>query len=177
MGPIWPSGPSVLLCTEPGSSGGKSNPFPSTRRRPTVDHSLVAGGAQRQWLQACLPKANHRFPLASFSAFLATARRAPHRGRSLRGGSGRVAPSRLRQPPRPTIPSRSGSSRSGSDRFTSRSGSSRSGSAARAARAARGQTDLEVFVEKLLNRSDLAPRSSGKEDSRKLETFQMEPCG
>ena len=34
---------------------GKSNPFPPTRRRPTVDHSLVAGGAQRQWLQACLP--------------------------------------------------------------------------------------------------------------------------
>src|SRR5271166_2118244 len=28
--------------------------FP-TRRRPTVDHSLVAGGAQGQWLQACLP--------------------------------------------------------------------------------------------------------------------------
>ena len=24
---------------------------------------------------------------------------------------------------------------------------------------------------------DIAPRSSGKEDSRKLETFQMEPCG
>ncbi len=30
--------------------------FP-TRRRPTVDHSLVAGDAQRQWLQACLPMA------------------------------------------------------------------------------------------------------------------------
>ena len=28
--------------------------FP-TRRRPTVDHSLVPRGAQRQWLQACLP--------------------------------------------------------------------------------------------------------------------------
>jgi len=26
-------------------------------------------------------------------------------------------------------------------------------------------------------KSDIAPRSSGKEDSRKLETFQMEPCG
>ena len=25
--------------------------------------------------------------------------------------------------------------------------------------------------------TDIAPRSSGKEDSRKLETFQMEPCG
>jgi hypothetical protein len=55
MGPIWPSGPSILLCTETGDSCGESNPFPPTRRRPTVDHSLVAGGAQRQWLQACLP--------------------------------------------------------------------------------------------------------------------------
>src|SRR5271166_1053699 len=26
-------------------------------------------------------------------------------------------------------------------------------------------------------RTDIAPRSSGKKDSRKLETFQMEPCG
>ena len=104
MGPIWPSGPSILLCTEPGNSGGKSNPFPSTRRRPTVDHSLVAGGAQRQWLQTCLPKANHRFPLASFSAFLATARCAPHRARSLRGGSGSVAPVKVAPAPRPTIP-------------------------------------------------------------------------
>ena len=41
----------------------------------------------------------------------------------------------------------------------------------------RGQTDLEVFVEKLLNQSDLAQESSGKGDSWKLETFQMEPCG
>src|SRR5271165_1245039 len=32
----------------------KINPFLPTRRRPTVDHSLVAGGAQGQWLQACL---------------------------------------------------------------------------------------------------------------------------
>ena len=47
--------PLFLLCTEPGDSCGKSKPFPSTRRRPTVDHYLVAGGAQRQWLQACLP--------------------------------------------------------------------------------------------------------------------------
>ncbi len=46
---------SYLLCTETGDSCGESNPFPPTRRRPTVDHSLVAGGAQRQWLQACLP--------------------------------------------------------------------------------------------------------------------------
>src|SRR5271166_1427403 len=33
-----------------------------------------------------------------------------------------------------------------------------------------GQTEFQV---KLETRSDLAPRSSGKEDSRKLETFQM----
>ena len=33
----------------------KIQSVPPTRRRPTVDHSLVAGGAQRQWLQACLP--------------------------------------------------------------------------------------------------------------------------
>jgi hypothetical protein len=33
----------------------KIDPFSPTRRRPTLDHSLVAGGAQRQWLQACLP--------------------------------------------------------------------------------------------------------------------------
>jgi hypothetical protein len=30
----------------------KINPFLPTRRRPTVDHSLVAGGAQGHWLQA-----------------------------------------------------------------------------------------------------------------------------
>ena len=44
-------------------------------------------------------------------------------------------------------------------------------------RAARGQTDLEVFPQKLLNRSDLAPRNSGKENRYNRETFQMEPCG
>ena len=37
-----------------------------------------------------------------------------------------------------------------------------------------GQTEIRI---NLKTRSDLAPRSSGKEDSRKLETFQMEPCG
>ena len=33
----------------------KINPFLPTRRRPTVDHSLGAGDAQRQWVRACLP--------------------------------------------------------------------------------------------------------------------------
>ena len=32
-------------------SCGQINPFLPARRRPTVDHSLVAGGAQRQGLQ------------------------------------------------------------------------------------------------------------------------------
>ena len=45
MGLIWPSEPSILIMHRPGDSCGKSNPFP-TRRRPTVDHSLVAGGAR-----------------------------------------------------------------------------------------------------------------------------------
>ena len=31
------------------------NPFLPTRHRSTVVHSLVAGGAQSQWLQVCLP--------------------------------------------------------------------------------------------------------------------------
>ena len=35
--------------------GDKINPFLPTRRCPTVDHSLAAGDAQRQWLQARLP--------------------------------------------------------------------------------------------------------------------------
>ena len=32
----------------------------------------------------------------------------------------------------------------------------------------RGQTDLEFLVEKILNRSDLAPSSSGKENHLKM---------
>ena len=39
----------------------RTNPsFFLARRRPTVDHSPVAGGAQRQWLQACLREAISR---------------------------------------------------------------------------------------------------------------------
>ena len=41
--------------TKPGDPYGKINPFFLARRRWTVDHSLAAGGAQRQWLQGCLP--------------------------------------------------------------------------------------------------------------------------
>ena len=59
MGLIWPSGLSTLLCTEPGDSCGKSNPFsPPARRRWTGDHSLAAGGAPRQRLEARLPDAH-----------------------------------------------------------------------------------------------------------------------
>ena len=62
MGPISTSGPSILLCAEPGDSCGKSNPFlPPTRRRPTVDHSLAAGDAQRQWLQGSIKFAENGF--------------------------------------------------------------------------------------------------------------------
>ncbi len=45
----------IHYVTEPGNSCGKIKPFFPTRHHPTVDHSLVAGGAQRQWLQARLP--------------------------------------------------------------------------------------------------------------------------
>ena len=44
----------IQYVTEPGDSCGQINPFLPARRRPTVDHSLVAGGTQRQSLQACL---------------------------------------------------------------------------------------------------------------------------
>ena len=46
--PISTSGPSIQYVTEPGNLFGKINRFLPARRRPTVDHSLVAGGAQRQ---------------------------------------------------------------------------------------------------------------------------------
>ena len=39
------------------------------------------------------------------------------------------------------------------------------------------QTDLEFHLEKILNRSDLAPRSSGEEDSRSLKPFRWNPAG
>src|SRR5271157_2382971 len=40
--------------TEPGNLFGKINRFLPARRRPTVDRSLVAGGARRQGPQSCL---------------------------------------------------------------------------------------------------------------------------
>jgi len=46
--------------TESGDCCGKIDPFLPTRCPPTVDHSLAAGDAQRQWLQARLPEAISR---------------------------------------------------------------------------------------------------------------------
>ena len=57
-GPISTSGPSISLCAEPGDSCAQFNPFLPTRRRSPVDRSLVAGGAPRQRLEACLPDAH-----------------------------------------------------------------------------------------------------------------------
>src|SRR5271157_5503935 len=60
--------------TEPGGFFGQINPFLPTRRLPTVDHSLCAGGAQRQCLQACRRmaisrKARSLLALPDFSEF------------------------------------------------------------------------------------------------------------
>src|SRR5271157_3118403 len=41
--------------TEPGDPSGHLKLFLHKRRRSPVDRSLVAGRAQRQWHQACLP--------------------------------------------------------------------------------------------------------------------------
>jgi len=55
-GPISTNDHSIIqYITEPGDSHGEINPLFLARRRRTLDHSLVAGGAQRQSLQACLP--------------------------------------------------------------------------------------------------------------------------
>ena len=49
------------------------NPFLLARRRPTVNRSLVGGGAQRQQLQACLPSvAMPVLPLSPLRATTAT---------------------------------------------------------------------------------------------------------
>ena len=45
--------PVALVCHRMDDSCGQINPFFPARRRPTVDRSLVAGGAQRQGLQTC----------------------------------------------------------------------------------------------------------------------------
>ena len=57
-GPISTSGLSISLCAEPGDSCTQINPFLSTRRCSPVDRYLVAGGAPRQRLEACLPDAH-----------------------------------------------------------------------------------------------------------------------
>src|SRR5271157_1615455 len=59
----------IQYVTEPGDSCEQINPFLPTRRRSPVDHSLVAGGAQRQSLQACLPD-RHTAQCLSFSCFM-----------------------------------------------------------------------------------------------------------
>ena len=52
------STPSIIqYVTEPNDSFGQINPFLPARRRPTDDHSLMAGGAQRHFpcLRATMP--------------------------------------------------------------------------------------------------------------------------
>jgi hypothetical protein len=53
-GPIPTGGSAILVCAMPSDSCGKNHPFSTTCRRPTADHSVVAGGDQRHPLQACL---------------------------------------------------------------------------------------------------------------------------
>ena len=48
----------IQYATEPDDFYGQNNLFLSTRRRSPVDRSLVAGGAPRQRLEACLPDAH-----------------------------------------------------------------------------------------------------------------------
>ena len=56
QGPISTSGASIFsMSPNQAIPTDKLIRFFPTRRRPTVDHSLVAGGTQRQSLQACLP--------------------------------------------------------------------------------------------------------------------------
>src|SRR5271157_3436060 len=47
--------PSISLCHRTRRFLRTNQSVLPARRRLTVDHSLVAGAAQRQWLQACLP--------------------------------------------------------------------------------------------------------------------------
>ncbi len=48
--------------TEPDDPFGQIKIFLPARRRSTVDRSLAAGGAQRQWVRACLLSALDRSP-------------------------------------------------------------------------------------------------------------------
>ena len=72
--------PLFLVCHRMDDSCGQIEPFFPTRRRPTVDHSLVPGGARRQWLQACLP--NSHKPQCMFSPLFSLSSRRIHAGRA-----------------------------------------------------------------------------------------------
>ena len=51
--------------TEPGNFFGQIHPLLPARRLSIVDHSLVAGGARRQWFHACLQDGCQRRCLSS----------------------------------------------------------------------------------------------------------------
>ena len=51
--------------TEPGDLYGQNHLFLSTRCRPTVDHSFVAGDAQRQWLRRACRMVSAAMPVLS----------------------------------------------------------------------------------------------------------------
>src|SRR5271165_4837518 len=77
-GPITPTGPPLYSMSPDGRFLRINQSVLSARRRPTVDHSLVAGGAQRQWLQACLPD-GHK-PQCMFSPLFSLSSRRIHAG-------------------------------------------------------------------------------------------------
>ena len=61
-GPISTIGTSILkYVTKPGDRFGRIKLFLPARRRTTVGRPLVAGGAQSQWLQACLPNGHEPY--------------------------------------------------------------------------------------------------------------------
>jgi len=55
----------IEYVTEPGDSFGQIKLFLPTRRRSTVDHSLIARGAQCLWLRSCLADGRGRGRLTS----------------------------------------------------------------------------------------------------------------
>ena len=58
--PIATSGPFLLVWHQIGRTLRTNQSVLPARRRPTVDHSLVAVGAQRQGLQTCRPDGRHK---------------------------------------------------------------------------------------------------------------------
>ena len=67
-GPISRSGPSIFsMSPNQAIPTEKLIRFFPTRRHPIVDHSLVPRGAQRQWLQACVPDGHQ--PQCMFSLY------------------------------------------------------------------------------------------------------------